>query len=349
MIKFFRKIRYNLMEHNKIGKYLKYAIGEIVLVVIGIIVALQLNNWNETRKNENQFKAVLEQIYTVIDQDTEELTLKQYGLAKQITMIDTIMHKPESINPKLFPHLLYYIDLNPNDLSSEVSYHLGFLNFNPVNLKQSNLNKSLASYGNKINNSFSNNRKHVTPFLEKINLPFPGINFGYSVLNNYEAIDTTFFSDSEFEQAKKLLDDPLSQKALKSLRSRKALASLFIDDQINLAKTNLTAIRNYYPEVKLLYANLGLVGDATINKNWDENINLKMTNELESIWESDVELGNGFVKFRDGNNWYFNWGGDSFPEGSILSYGNNIPVKAGNYHVILNLSGKTYQFIKLDK
>jgi len=50
MIKFFRKIRYNLMEQNKTGKYLKYAIGEIVLVVIGILIALSINNWNEERK-----------------------------------------------------------------------------------------------------------------------------------------------------------------------------------------------------------------------------------------------------------------------------------------------------------
>ena len=50
MIKFFRKIRYNLMETGKTGKYLKYAIGEIVLVVIGILIALQINNWNEQRK-----------------------------------------------------------------------------------------------------------------------------------------------------------------------------------------------------------------------------------------------------------------------------------------------------------
>jgi hypothetical protein len=52
MIKFFRKIRQNLLMENKTGKYLKYAIGEIVLVVIGILIALQINNWNETRKEK---------------------------------------------------------------------------------------------------------------------------------------------------------------------------------------------------------------------------------------------------------------------------------------------------------
>ena len=75
MIKFFRKIRFDLMEKNKTGKYFKYAIGEIVLVVIGILIALQINNWNENRilfKKEqhylNEIKANLEVDITRIDE-----------------------------------------------------------------------------------------------------------------------------------------------------------------------------------------------------------------------------------------------------------------------------------------
>jgi len=49
MIKLFRNIRQNLIMENKTSKYLKYAIGEIVLVVIGILIALQINNWNQDR------------------------------------------------------------------------------------------------------------------------------------------------------------------------------------------------------------------------------------------------------------------------------------------------------------
>ncbi len=59
MIKFFRKIRQNLLSEGKTGKYLKYAIGEIVLVVIGILIALQINNWNENRKAiQNEYRLV---------------------------------------------------------------------------------------------------------------------------------------------------------------------------------------------------------------------------------------------------------------------------------------------------
>jgi len=51
MIKFFRKIRQKMLSENKFSKYLIYAIGEIILVVIGILIALSINNWNENRKN----------------------------------------------------------------------------------------------------------------------------------------------------------------------------------------------------------------------------------------------------------------------------------------------------------
>jgi len=51
MLSFFRKIRQKLLSQNRVTQYLAYAIGEIILVVIGILIALQVNNWNENRKN----------------------------------------------------------------------------------------------------------------------------------------------------------------------------------------------------------------------------------------------------------------------------------------------------------
>ena len=50
MINFFRKTRKKLADDNKFFKYWRYAIGEIVLVVVGILIALSINNWNEGRK-----------------------------------------------------------------------------------------------------------------------------------------------------------------------------------------------------------------------------------------------------------------------------------------------------------
>ena len=69
MIKFFRKIRYDLMEKNKTGKYLKYAIGEIVLVVIGILIALQINNWNANQKDLKKEHTFLVEVLESLKRD----------------------------------------------------------------------------------------------------------------------------------------------------------------------------------------------------------------------------------------------------------------------------------------
>ncbi len=59
MIKFFRHMRESLLLENKTSKYFKYALGEIILVVIGILIALQINNWNEDKKIQNNITTSL--------------------------------------------------------------------------------------------------------------------------------------------------------------------------------------------------------------------------------------------------------------------------------------------------
>lgn len=75
MIKFFRKIRQQLLTENRFSKYLLYAVGEIMLVVIGILIALQINNWNEDRKEKKLEKVFLQGIISDLSQDT--LTLNK--------------------------------------------------------------------------------------------------------------------------------------------------------------------------------------------------------------------------------------------------------------------------------
>ena len=73
MIKFFRKIRQRLLTENKFSKYLLYAIGEILLVVVGILIALQINNSNESRKIRNQEVHYLKNLKTDLILNITEL------------------------------------------------------------------------------------------------------------------------------------------------------------------------------------------------------------------------------------------------------------------------------------
>ena len=89
MIPFFRRIRMKLAHENKSAKYLRYAIGEILLVVIGILIALSINNWNEGRKYKNLEIVTLIEVKKGLDQALKEneraennnlLTIKSYEI-----------------------------------------------------------------------------------------------------------------------------------------------------------------------------------------------------------------------------------------------------------------------------
>ena len=87
MIKFFRNIRQNLLNEGKTSRYLKYAIGEIVLVVIGILIALQINNWNEARHQRQKEKKILIELKR--DLVSNDSILQNYMEIQQI-VIDEI-------------------------------------------------------------------------------------------------------------------------------------------------------------------------------------------------------------------------------------------------------------------
>ncbi|NER13473.1 hypothetical protein GWK08_08500 [Leptobacterium flavescens] len=91
MIKFFRRIRQQLLRERKFSKYLLYAIGEIFLVVIGILIALQLNNWNESRKDRNEEQLVVQTIYDELNQNLQYSTSVASQIEGRLNMTITLM------------------------------------------------------------------------------------------------------------------------------------------------------------------------------------------------------------------------------------------------------------------
>ena len=75
MIKFFRQLRQKLLMENNNSKYFKYAIGEILLVVVGILIALQINNWNDDRKQKLVDQKYFQNLKNDLIGDTERLDL----------------------------------------------------------------------------------------------------------------------------------------------------------------------------------------------------------------------------------------------------------------------------------
>ena len=108
MISLFRNIRQKLLSQNRITRYLAYAVGEIILVVIGILIALQVNNWNESRKLKKQKAVLLENLQQDFEENLNRLDIiigflnDREDYARQIlSLLDSLPDKVDSI-PTVF-------------------------------------------------------------------------------------------------------------------------------------------------------------------------------------------------------------------------------------------------------
>ena len=125
MIKFFRHIRRSLIQQNQMGKYFKYAIGEILLVVIGILIALQINNWNEGRK-ARQIEA------TKLNKLLEDLKLDSIAFDSNVKVLTTI----DNLHQELYN--IGYKSTN-EELTNNPKEIRRYVPFNPPSQKTSNL------------------------------------------------------------------------------------------------------------------------------------------------------------------------------------------------------------------
>lgn len=95
MITFFKKTRKQLADNNKTVKYLRYALGEIVLVVVGILIALQINNWNIVKVKEKTLSLYLSNLVNNLQSDIETMksledinTFRYYSLQYLLEMVE---------------------------------------------------------------------------------------------------------------------------------------------------------------------------------------------------------------------------------------------------------------------
>jgi hypothetical protein len=159
MIKFFRKIRQKLLNENKFSKYLLYAIGEIVLVVIGILIALSINNWNDERKKTNLKSSFIKSLKrdlssdivyfkTQIKNDSTDLD-KMLTLSRRLSNSNTTKDTLIQIARYEF---LPFTDIN-NELNMSTIHSL--ISTGNINVFDRNTSELLIKFNNEQLNSIS--------------------------------------------------------------------------------------------------------------------------------------------------------------------------------------------------
>jgi hypothetical protein len=198
MIKFFRKIRQKLLAESKMSKYLLYAFGEIVLVVIGILIALSVNNWN----NDKQEKARIHDSYKSI---LNEINFVKSSVDKQILRNDStiislknclrVLRNKNDVAVKQFENNLGAL-VKLDNLSFDFPLTLGFLeNVNQEKIANNEIGILLLNLKTQL--SFLNGYQNyaITQYQNLIE-PFVVKNINYSrIYNQDKLIQTSHFVD----------------------------------------------------------------------------------------------------------------------------------------------------------
>lgn len=354
MIKFFRNIRKNLLTKNRLSKYLLYALGEIVLVVIGILIALSLNNRNEQKKNHENFLLELDIAFNrallLNAQNTGYINVEN----REIIWIDSLLANPESFKIEALPVILHRLN----------SYSLPSLN-ELINLKikdevysKNDLEQQLLI--NDINlfiNRFSFNEKTINRYWGNDNIfgdkliewGIPRITAADYLINDIEVTyeDNNPYTEHHYNIIKDKLDDQDFYDALIMLRSSKRSLVELLNQISNQVKAFQERLAQYYPDIGTKVLSVGIIG-SSLPLGWEQSVSLKYDDELTQ-WTGIIQLKEGEVKFRANDNWGRNWGGNSFPSGNLIGNGANITVETGVYLVKVDLIENTYEFQKLEE
>jgi hypothetical protein len=223
MINFFRKIRQSLFTENKFGKYLIYAVGEIILVVIGILIAISINNWKESLELKTIERQVYNDVLQELRTDLVEIQdkhrdnqnhLSRFHYGSEIILNDSQMKLADTLG-LIAMELTQFSDFNKNTTAYDALAASGKLEL----ITNKNILRQLQQLGNHynyINRLEKNNEQVVFMTIPKLfdyirMNPFKVIKpeelYSYQFHNTIEAfIHIGEEKDVLYEQAKKNLD-----------------------------------------------------------------------------------------------------------------------------------------------
>jgi hypothetical protein len=147
MIKFFRHIRRSLINQNQMGRYLKYAIGEIILVMIGILLALQVNNWNTNRLNIKLEKNTLNNLRSdlIIQTDIIQNQINKENFF--MSYVDTCLNMTHSkIDASRLSRLLDTLSVRLTFVSNKVTFDNIGASGKTTIISNPDLNKEIVDY-----------------------------------------------------------------------------------------------------------------------------------------------------------------------------------------------------------
>ncbi len=268
MIKFFRKIRKELLNKNKVGKYLLYAFGEIILVIIGILIALNLNQRSEQKKAEAKIDAIFEDVLIELKTNINNSTPIIYNYQQRDSLASLVLNTD-----------LTYDDYANKDSRNlwriATSWSSYDITFNAYNVLMTNIDAIPEKYSKAV---FILNGLHtkIRPTIDKYNKKIEVL-----VDKNFDEFEKnyTWYSEADYTKSKEAIDYRLHDYRYKNMVKR------VYGEAVITHRTNVAFYRTYAIEC---YKEIASV----LNKSLDSISFLPDVNILEGYVGTYIDRSN---------------------------------------------------------
>ena len=216
MIRFFRQIRQSLLSDHKFSKYVLYAVGEILLVVIGILIALWVNDWNEGRKDQDKRTALLASLSVEFNANLKQLDSVMYYNSRVIEAANKIVTlRPDQAIPPVYDTLREWVanttwlwTYNPQNGALRSGISSGDVHL----IKNDSLINLLFSWQDVVADAGENEKRHIEVQLRAGSIVNPYVrSLSSSGLSYYDLPESDFPSDFHGLMLDPLFEDYIAE------------------------------------------------------------------------------------------------------------------------------------------
>lgn len=346
MLRFYRQIRQRLLAEKKISKYVVYVIVEVFIVIIGILIAIQVDNWNEERVHRKQYEFGILQLHSRIQARFLYWDTYSDRAEYHLAVIDSLLKLPDSIPKNRLLGNLLVLDNWYNEDWMDEAWFLDYLDFNPTDPIQFEVAENLRRYlygGFKQLEKYMLEEETMREFLIEQNIPVCEIGLGSSYRDFVKWCGGKEFSGEYHSMLLELIASKQIRSRLQQLKLKRKTITSKENGWVSPEVAVLEVLEKHYEFLPKKFEHLEMVGTGTMAKNWSTGFKMTPLNPEHTVWECKDSLNDGWIKFRTDDNWTFSWGNGELNPNKLVFGGPNIPVMAGNYHVIIDIENNTFE------
>ncbi len=326
---------------------------EVAIVVTGVFLGMQANIWNEQRKVDESFRLGIRELYPEILAAAFLEGSLEDKLSAQLVLIDSLLQYPRAMDPRRLPAIIHLLDdyvFSDYAFNREgIAWKADFLEVDAQDLQRVQLAQVLRGYllGN---DPSARGREDfgltelMTKHLRARDIPvriYVGQSYAEYVAYNAEA----GYTPAQLLRVSALLKEEAFVADLMNVRWEKETMLSYAGRGLTRAVEIRAAMKRCDPSFDFSIQHLEIVGPGVAGGDWyTGQVMRRVRADDDLVWEREVDLVAGEVKFRTDANWLMDWGQGELDAERLVFRGGNIAVPAGRYRVRVDLRAREVKF-----